>query len=71
MPPRVAQTFTAAQLKAIHQAFGARFLFSPRLDIRRRIRLPWGKFYLIVQAGRDKREVAVFLPERLNQHLVP
>lgn len=55
MPPRVAQSFTADQLDAIRKAFGNRYVFSPPVDIRRRIRLPWGKYYLVIQAGRDKR----------------
>jgi hypothetical protein len=54
VPPDVAATFTSAQLTAIRRAFGMRYEAGHALDIRRHLRLPWGRFYLVLLAGRDR-----------------
>ncbi len=53
--PEVAETFTPEQLSAIHLAFALRTLPRHSLDFRRSIPFPWGRYYLAVVAGREKR----------------
>jgi len=53
--PAVGESFTPAQLSAIHTAFALRTLPRHSLDIRRSVRLPCGRFYVAVIAGREKR----------------
>jgi len=55
VPPDVAATFTATQLAAIRRAFGMRYEAGHALDIRRHLRLPWGRYYLVLLLGRDHR----------------
>jgi hypothetical protein len=55
VPPDVAGNFTPDQLIAIRRAFGMRYEMAHLLDIRRYLRLPWGRFYLVVLFGRDYR----------------
>ncbi len=55
MPPRLAQTFTIEQLEAIRKAFGTRYKSSHLFEFKRLLRLPWGRFYVVVQMGRDQR----------------
>ena len=45
---------TQAQLTAIGRAFGMRYEAPHALDIRRHLRLPWGRYYLVLLAGRDR-----------------
>ena len=54
VPPDVAASFTPTQLAAINRAFGMRYEAGHALDIRRHLRLPWGRFYLVLLAGRDR-----------------
>jgi len=54
VPPDVASTFTSAQLAAIRRAFGMRYEADHALEIRRHLSLPWGRFYLVLLAGRDR-----------------
>lgn len=55
VPRDVAASFTPAQLAAIQRAFGMRYSAGHALDIRRHFRLPWGRFYVVVILGRDRR----------------
>jgi hypothetical protein len=49
-------TFTTEQLEALRRAFGDRFNRRHVVDIRGRVYLPWSRYYLVLQAGRDRRE---------------
>jgi hypothetical protein len=53
--PETAASFTPRQLAAIHLAFALRTLPRHSLDIRRSIPTPWGRMYLALVAGREKR----------------
>jgi hypothetical protein len=55
MPADVAASFTPAQLQAVERAFGMRYAVAHAIDLRRRIRLPWGRYYLVLLFGRDTR----------------
>jgi hypothetical protein len=55
VPREVAASFSDALLAAIHRAFGMRYAMEHAIDIRRRLRLPWGRYYLVLLAGRDRR----------------
>lgn len=54
MPPEIACSFSADQLAAVQRAFGMRYAAEHMVDLRRTIRLPWGRFYLVLLAGRDR-----------------
>lgn len=53
--PDVAASFSPAQLDAVREAFGLRYAMDHAVDIRRRLRLPWGRYYVVLIAGRDRR----------------
>jgi hypothetical protein len=53
--PDTAESFTPRQLAAIHLAFALRTLPRHGLDLRRSIPTPWGRMYLAIIAGREKR----------------
>lgn len=53
--PETAASFTPRQLAAIHLAFALRTLPRHSLDYRRSVPTPWGRMYLAVIAGREKR----------------
>ena len=53
--PDVAASFTPAQLQAIHHAFGMRYAVGHSLDVRRSVALPWGRYYFVMLAGRDRQ----------------
>ncbi len=55
MPAEVAASFTPAQLQAVRRAFGMRYTVEHTVDIRSGLRLPWGRFYFVMLAGRDTR----------------
>jgi hypothetical protein len=55
VPPDVAASFTADQVDALRLAFGMRYGEEHLLDIRRIVHLPFGRFYLVLLAGRDWR----------------
>lgn len=55
LPMNVLFTFSADQLQALRTAFGTRFERRHSLDVRWRVRLPWQRYYVVVQFGRDKR----------------
>lgn len=54
VPRDVAGTFTPEQLAAVQRAFGMRFTVDHALDIRWSLRLPWGRFYLVLLFGRER-----------------
>jgi len=56
MPAEVAASFTPAQLQAVRRAFGMRYAVAHAVDVRRCVRLPWGRYYVVMLAGRDTRE---------------
>ena len=55
IPGEIAKSFTQQQLQAIQRVFGMRYAMEHSVDIRRRLRLPWGRYYLVLLAGRDCR----------------
>jgi len=55
MRPEVAASFTPEQLAAVRLAFGMRYAMDHSVDVRRVVTLPWGRFYLVLLAGRDRR----------------
>jgi len=56
LPPALARSFSADQLDAIHHAFGARYRVDHAVDVRRTMKLPWGRFYVVILVGRDRRQ---------------
>lgn len=58
LPPDVAASFTPEQLAALQLAFGMRYAMEHAVDVRRTVTLPWGRFYLVLLGGRDRRCVA-------------
>jgi len=54
VPREVAPTFSDAQLAAVQRAFGMRFTINHMVDLRRSIRFPWGRFYLVLLFGREQ-----------------
>jgi len=56
MPMNVGFTFTPEQMDALRQAFGDRFDGQHAVDMRGRLHLPWTRYYLVFQAGRDRRD---------------
>jgi hypothetical protein len=66
VPAELRASFTADQLTAIQHAFGMRYTMDHALDIRRHVRLPWARYYLVLLCGRD------FLPrEPGRRHFFP
>ena len=55
VPPDLRASFTPTQLAAIQRAFGMRYTMDHALDVRRHVRLPWARYYLVVLCGRDYR----------------
>jgi hypothetical protein len=55
VPPDLRDSFTATQLIAIQRAFGMRYTMEHALDVRRHVRLPWARYYMVVLCGRDHR----------------
>jgi hypothetical protein len=55
MPMDVGFTFTDEQLAALSHAFGDRFDGTHAVDMRGRLYLPWTRYYLVFQVGRDRR----------------
>lgn len=58
LPLDVCFSFTTEQLDALRSAFGSRFERQHALDMRGRIYLPWSKYYVVLQFGRDRRSDA-------------
>lgn len=55
VPREIGESFTCEQLHAVQRVFGMRYVTEHGVDIRRRVRLPWGRYYLVLLAGRDRR----------------
>jgi hypothetical protein len=55
LPMNVGFTFTSEQLQALRTAFGARFEGRHSIDLRGRLHLPWTRYYIVLQVGRDRR----------------
>ncbi len=55
IPMNVCFTFTSEQLDALRRAFGDRLDGDHTVDMRGRLHLPWSRYYLVLQAGRDRR----------------
>jgi hypothetical protein len=55
VPAELRGSFTPAQLIAIQRAFGVRYTMEHALDVRRHVRLPWARYYLVLLCGRDYR----------------
>ena len=55
VPADLRDSFTPAQLTAVQRAFGMRYTMEHALDLRRHVRLPWARYYLVVLCGRDYR----------------
>ena len=56
MPMNVGFTFSDEQLEALRRAFGDRFEGRHAVDMRGRIYQPWSRYYIVFQAGRDRRK---------------
>ncbi len=56
LPMNIGFSFTLEQLEALRTAFGTRFEGRHALDLRSRLYLPWSRYYLVVQCGRDRRD---------------
>jgi len=55
VPADLRDSFTCDQLTTIQRAFGMRYTMEHALDLRRHVRLPWARYYLVVLCGRDYR----------------
>ena len=55
LPMNVLFSFTVEQLQALRTAFGTRFERRHSVDLRWRLCLPWRRYYVVVQFGRDRR----------------
>ena len=55
IPAELAKSFTPDQLAAIQRAFGTRYAMEHAVDVRRTVTLPWGRFYLVLLGGKDRR----------------
>ena len=55
LPREIAASFSPEQLSAIHYAFGMRYAVEHGVDLRRTVTLPWGRYYFVMLAGRDRR----------------
>jgi len=54
LPRALAARFDAEQLEAVELHFGMRSRGGHAIDWRRRVRLPFLRFYVVVLAGRDR-----------------
>ncbi|HUB46056.1 MAG TPA: hypothetical protein VMB73_13810 [Acetobacteraceae bacterium] len=68
MPMDVGFTFTDEQLAALSRAFGDRFDGTHAVDMRGRLYLPWTRYYLVFQVGRDRRHSAASQARRTAAH---
>ncbi len=55
LAPELAASFSPAQLEAVELHFGMRHRVNHLIDWRRRVALPFAKFYVVLLAGRDER----------------
>jgi hypothetical protein len=56
LPADLAASFTREQLAAVELHFAMRYRHSHALDWRRRIKLPFLRVYVVLLAGRDRKE---------------
>ena len=70
VPPDLRASFTASQLTAIQRAFGMRYTMEHAVDLRRHVRLPWARYYLVVLCGRDHRPSEAAHRHSLRLHAV-
>ncbi len=56
IPMNVCFTFTSEQLDALRRAFGDRLDGKHQIDKRTQVHLPWSRYYLVFQAGRERRK---------------
>jgi hypothetical protein len=68
VPAELRDSFTQVQLTAIQRAFGMRYTMEHALDLRRHVRLPWARYYLVVLCGRDHRPREPALRRALQLH---
>lgn len=55
LPPDVAASFTPDQIAAVQRCFGLRHAGRHPLDIRRSLWTPFGRIYLVLLAGAERR----------------
>jgi hypothetical protein len=55
VPPDVAASFSPTQLAAVQRAFGMRYAMQHAVDVRRTLYLPWGRYYVVLLGGKDRR----------------
>lgn len=55
IPPDVAASFSPEQLAAVQRAFGMRYAMQHAVDVRRTLYLPWGRYYMVLLGGKDRR----------------
>lgn len=55
LPPDVAASFTPEQLAGVQRAFGLRHGPRHPFDLRRSIWTPWGRVYLVLLVGPERR----------------
>jgi hypothetical protein len=55
LPPDLAASFTAEQLAGVQRAFGLRHGPRHPFDLRRSVWTPWGRIYLVLLAGPERR----------------
>lgn len=53
--PEAAASFTPTQRAAIELHFGMRYRVDHSIDWRRRIALPFARFYVVLLAGKEQR----------------
>lgn len=61
LPPDLAASFTPRQLMGVQRCFGLRHGGRHALDLRRSFWTPWGRFYVVMLAGPERRG-----PDRLS-----
>ncbi len=67
IPESLHATFTDAQLDAIKLAFGARGWGRHAIDVRRSIPTPFGRHYIVVLLGRERRQPHRWLNTRVGK----
>jgi hypothetical protein len=55
LSPELAASFTPDQLAGVQRAFGLRHGGRHAFDLRRSLWTPWGRFYLVLLAGSERR----------------
>jgi hypothetical protein len=55
LPPELAASFTREQLLGVQRCFGLRHGGTHPLDVRRSVWTPFGRFYVVLLAGPERR----------------